>query len=92
MEQVVKVFSTTLREKLRKIDWIVLLCVMSISAISIITLASVRNDYGTDKLIVQLFATVLGVLCAIVISMIDYQFVVQKLSFPLFVMAVIAYH
>ncbi|NLK40089.1 MAG: FtsW/RodA/SpoVE family cell cycle protein [Clostridiales bacterium] len=85
-----KVFSTTLREKLRKIDWIVLLCVMSISAISIITLASVRNDYGTDKLIVQLFATVLGVLCAIVISMIDYQFVVQKLSIPLFVMAVIA--
>ena len=90
MEQVVKVFSTTLREKLRKIDWIVLLCVMSISAISIITLASVRNDYGTDKLIVQLFATVLGVLCAIQISMIDYQFVVQKLSIPLFVMAVIA--
>lgn len=85
-----KVISTNLREKLRRIDLIVLFCAASISAISILTLAGAREDYGTDRLVIQLFATVLGILCLVVISMVDYQVVVQKLSVPLFIFAVLA--
>lgn len=83
-----KVFSITWYEKLRKLDYIVLFAILSLTCVSLLTLAGSANDYGVRYFNVQLIASCLGLVIMIIISTIDYEEVADKLSIPLFVVSV----
>lgn len=87
-----KVFSITWYEKLRKLDYTVLISAVTLSIISLLTLAGSANDYGVKYFYIQLVATALGVSAMIIISTIDYeeiadQFSPMLLGFSVFLLA-----
>ena len=83
-----KVFSITWYEKLRKLDYIVLFCIVALTCVSLLTLAGAANDYGVRYFYVQMIAACLGLVAMTIISTIDYEEVADKFSIPLFVISV----
>ncbi|MCD7831708.1 MAG: hypothetical protein LUI01_05525, partial [Firmicutes bacterium] len=81
-----KVFSTTLKERLRQLDFIIILCAAGMTAISVMTLYGVRDDYtaGSRMFVVQLGAAVLGFISMVIISLVDYDAFLTKLWIPMF--------
>ena len=66
-----KVFSITWYEKLRKLDYIVLFCIVALTCVSLLTLAGAANDYGVRYFYVQMIAACLGLVAMTIISTID---------------------
>lgn len=83
-----KVFSITWYEKLRKLDYIVLFCIVALTGVSLLTLAGAANDYGVRYFYVQMVAACLGLVAMAIISTIDYEEVADKFSIPLFCISV----
>ncbi len=79
-----KVFSITWYEKLRKLDYIVLTCIVALTCVSLLTLAGAANDYGVRYFYMQMAAAGLGLVAMTIISTIDYEEIADKLSVPLF--------
>lgn len=81
-----KVFSTTLKERLSQLDLIIILCAAGMTAISVLTLYGVRDDYtaGSRMFIVQTAAAILGFICMVIISLVDYDAFLTKLWVPMF--------
>lgn len=79
-----KVFSITWYEKLRKLDYIVVLCIVALTGVSLLTLAGAANDYGVRYFYVQMVAACLGLVAMTVISTIDYEEVADRFSVALF--------
>ncbi|MCD8003294.1 MAG: FtsW/RodA/SpoVE family cell cycle protein [Clostridia bacterium] len=81
-----KVFSTTLKERLRQLDFVIILCAAGMTAISVMTLYGVRDDYtaGSRMFVVQLGAAVLGFISMVIISLVDYDAFLTKLWIPMF--------
>ncbi len=80
-----KVFSITWYEKLRKLDYVVLFCIVALTCVSLLTLAGAANDYGVRYFYVQLVAACLGLVAMTIISTIDYEEIADKFTVPLFV-------
>ena len=80
-----KVFSITWYEKLRKLDYIVLFCIVALTGISLLTLAGAANDYGVRYFYIQMIAAVLGLFAMTVISTIDYEELTDRFAVPLFI-------
>ncbi len=80
-----KVFSTSLKEKLCKLDFIIIFCGLGMSLISVLTLIGIRNDYsyGTRMVIMQIAAAIVGCVGMTVFALFDYDAVVTKLWIPL---------
>ncbi len=85
-----KAFSTPYSEKLKRIDPCVLICSAILSAVSCLMLFGGRHylKNGTRLFIMQLGATVIGIVAMIVISTIDYEVVLKKLWLPCAVFSV----
>jgi len=85
-----KEFSVSLKEKLRRIDYIVLIAVLGMTSLSILTLyGDADTEAGRKRMLVQLFAAVLGLLCVLVVSMFDYDALLNKLFLPFLGIAVV---
>lgn len=76
-----KEFSITNAEKLRRIDPVVLVCVLGMTILSIITLASAADAYGTWYVKAQTLAASVGIFCMLVITFIDYDALISKLKY-----------
>ena len=79
-----KVFSITWYEKLRKLDYIVLFCIVALTCMSLLTLAGAANDFGVRYFYVQMIAACLGLVAMTIISTIDYEEIADRFSVPLF--------
>lgn len=84
-----KVYSVAWYEKLRKLDYIIFFCVVSISTISVLTLAGAADNFGAQKLYIQLCAVVLGIVLMSAISTIDYQELIEKLTIPIYAASIL---
>ncbi len=80
----VKEYSITIREKLRRIDPVVLLCVLGMNIMSIITLAAASDAYGSWYVRNQIFVSVIGLIAMGIIGFIDYDALIQKLKWFFF--------
>lgn len=83
-----KEFSVTVKEKFRQIDFVVLVCVLGMTALSIITLAGASNELGTRYVLVQTIASVLGCIAMITLAFIDYDKLIKKCGIWIYVAAV----
>lgn len=80
-----KVFSTSLKEKLKKLDYGIIACGFGMTLISVLTLFGIKNhyNYGGRMFIIQSLAAVLGCCGMIFIALFDYDAIVTKLWIPL---------
>ena len=83
-----KVFAVTWYEKLRKLDYIIIFAVLSLTGMSLVTLAGAANDFGVKYFYIQFAASFLGFVTMAVMSTIDYEEIADKLSVVLFVLSV----
>lgn len=79
-----KVFSQSFREKISSLDGWMLFCAIAMSVMSIVTLLSASDAYGISFVRNQTFALVLGLFCVSVISMIDYEALIDKAEWLFF--------
>lgn len=84
-----KKFSITLQEKIRSLDMVMMFCVIAMSGLSILTLASASDIFTGNYVRNQLLALVLGLICVGVLSMIDYDELIQKLEYVFFGISVL---
>ncbi len=80
-----KVFSTSLKEKLGKLDFVIVFCAFGMTLISVLTLFGIRNDYnyGSRMFIIQLLAACAGFCGMVFIALFDYDAIITKLWLPL---------
>ncbi len=76
-------------KRLLRVDFIVLVCALILSTISIVTLFFVKDEYIAPMYLVQFLATTVGVVAVFLISQIDYQDICDKLTIPLYVFSLI---
>lgn len=84
-----KEFSVTLREKIRQIDYGIIICILLMSGLSILTLAGAADAYGTSYYKTQVLSTALGIFCMAVVSMIDYDALIRKMKVVFFFMTIL---
>lgn len=82
-------FSITNRERLRRIDPVILLCVLGMNILSIVTLASAADEYGTWYVKIQSMASIFSIFVMLVITFIDYDALIQKLKYAFFAASII---
>lgn len=81
-----KEFSVTLKEKVRQLDVVMLLCAVALSVLSVVTLAASSDAYKSGMAYArnQIFALGLGLICVGIISMIDYDMLIERLEYLFF--------
>lgn len=80
-----KIFSTSIKEKLRQLDFVVLFCAIGMTMMSILTLYGIRDQYpgGSRMFMIQSVSAVLGLICVIIMAFFDYDAIVTKLWLPI---------
>ena len=84
-----KEFSITNAEKFKRIDPIILLCVLGMNIMSIVTLMASSDAYGTWYVRNQILVSVLGIALMFGLTFVDYDTVCQKLKYVFFGMSIL---
>lgn len=84
-----KEFSITNNEKLKRIDPVILFCVLGMNLMSIITLASAADAYGTWYVKVQALASCIGFIGMAILTFIDYDALITKMKYVFFGLSVV---
>ena len=79
----------SVKEKLRSLDPIVFFSSLLISCMSLLTLFGARDVVGIKPLIIQGGAVVLGILCVMLISAMNYEETVERLSLVFFIVSIV---
>ena len=80
-----KVFSTSLSERLRRLDFVMLACALGMSLISILTLYGIKDQYagGSRMFLIQSAATALGLAGVVVMALFDYDALISRFWIPI---------
>ena len=73
-----KEFSVSVKEKVSRIDFVVLFCVLGMNLLSILCLAGVASELGSRYVLIQTIASMLGLACMFIISFIDYDAIIKR--------------
>lgn len=84
-----KEFSITNSEKLKRIDPVILFCVLGMNIMSIITLASAADAYGTWYVKMQIVASLAGLVMMFVLSFVDYDALIRKMKYVFFAASIV---
>ncbi len=86
-----KEFSTSLKEKLKQMDYIILTCAILLALLSILVLwgGSIVMQGGKNKVVVQCIAAFSGLLLAFLIATIDYDAMISKFERVFFVFSIV---
>lgn len=80
-----KEFSVSLKEKLRRIDGVVMLAVLGMAFLSVLTLlGDASTAAGRRRVLIQIIASVLGTFFVFLISLFDYDELLRRFWLPLF--------
>lgn len=85
-----KEFSTSLREKLRKMDLTVIITSVSMALLRILVLWGGRDSFsgGKQKVVVQCIAAVIGVIIMTVLASLDYDEICSRFEIAFFAVSV----
>ena len=75
MEKLKNIF----KDAIRNIDPILFACALLLSIISIVTVYGAVDNFGTSKLRMQIFISILGIFVTVLIAYVDYHVIVDKL-------------
>lgn len=86
-----KISAYAIKEKIRRLDPVLLACTTVLSVFSLLTLWGCRDATvgGTKRFFVQLAAIGLGLICTFIIANLDYETVVDRLFWVCFAASVI---
>ncbi|MBR4072023.1 MAG: FtsW/RodA/SpoVE family cell cycle protein [Clostridia bacterium] len=73
-------FSVTLKEKIRKIDYVVFFCVLGMNLLSILTLYGASSKFGTRFFIMQTAMSVAGIFMMFAMSYFDYDKIIKAIG------------
>lgn len=73
-----KEFSVSLKEKFRRLDFVVLFSAIGMTLLSILTLAGAADEYGTRYVTVQTLASILGIVAMLIIASLDYDKIISR--------------
>ena len=80
-----KEFSVSLKEKLRRIDYVVMLSVLGMAFLSVLTLfGDATTAAGERRVLIQIIASLLGTVFVFLISLFDYDELLKRFWLPLF--------
>ncbi len=81
-----KEFSVSLRDKVQQLDMIMMFCAVAMSLLSVVTLSASADAYAAGMAYArnQVFALILGLICVGIISMIDYDMLINRLEYIFF--------
>ena len=79
-----KEFAVTTREKVRRIDYVIIFCIVTMSLMSVVTLAGAADKYGDSFYKTQLISIVMGIVIMCGVSMIDYDSLISKMKVVFF--------
>jgi len=82
-----KEFSVTTGEKVRRIDYVIVFCVLAMSLMSVVTLAGAADAYGESFYKTQLISAAMGVVMMGIVSMIDYDSLISKMKIVFFIVS-----
>ena len=82
--------SVSLKEKLRRIDYVVIVAVLGMTSLSVLTLAGAANASanGMRRVSIQIAASLVGLVMAYIISLFDYDELLNHFAIPLLVAGV----
>ena len=84
-----KEFSVSFKEKLLKMDIVVLVSVLAMTALSILVLWGASNEFGPNRFKVQCIAAALGVVIMIALASVDYDAMISKFETAFFAISVV---
>ncbi len=85
-----KEFSVSLKEKLKRIDYVILLTVIGMTSLSILTLiGDTATRGGMRRVIMQCAVSAVGLLFAFIISLFDYDELLRRFFLPIFGISVL---
>lgn len=73
-------FSVSLKEKIRKIDYVVFFCVLGMNLLSILTLYGASSKFGTRFFIMQTAMSIAGIFMMFAMSYFDYDKIVKAIG------------
>ncbi len=85
MAEKIKLF---LKDAIRRVDWVLLLCTTVLSVISLLTVYGAVDNFGMSKLKMQLAMTVAGIIVTFVIANLDYHVILDRLWLPMLIFSV----
>lgn len=77
-----------LRDALRRVDPILLICTLVLSVIGLITIWGAVDNFGQRKLKMQLAMTILGLIMTFVVANLDYHVILERLWLPLLLFSI----
>ena len=74
-----------MREGIRNIEPVLLICSVLLSIISIITISGAVHNFGASKLRMQIAMFILGTIVTFLIAFVDYRVLIDKLWLPMLI-------
>ena len=87
--ETVKEFSVGIKDRLRQLDFIILICAVGMSVLSVMILWGCSELVGSRRMIVQSAAAFLGLIVMVSVSLVDYDAILSRFSIHLFVISVV---
>lgn len=76
--------------RLKKLDFVMIFAAVALTVYGVICVSSATEIYGSPKfVIVQIFASVLGIIAMLIMALIDYDEFLKKLFWPLCALCII---
>lgn len=87
--ETVKEFSVGIKDRLRQLDFIILICAVGMSVLSVMILWGCSELVGSRRMIVQGAAAFLGLIVMVSVSLVDYDAILSRFSIHLFIISVV---
>lgn len=78
-----------LREKWKKMDFILITAVLLLAIYGILCISSATRDEGMSKTIIQIAAVLLGIICMLILSLFNYENIADRMSILLYIFAIL---
>ena len=73
-----KVFRTNLWDRVKQVDYVLLICSLLLTVMSLATLWGGRDEFGMGRLYMQVAMTVMGLAVMLFLATVDYEQIVGK--------------
>ena len=84
-----KEFSVSLKDRLSQLDFIIIFCAFGMNILSLIVLYGGKDVWNSRFFTVQSIASLLGIAIMIILSYLDYDAIISKLTIPIFIASIL---
>ena len=81
-------FSVSLKDRLSQLDFIIIFCAFGMNILSLLVLYGGSDVWGGKHFIIQSIASVLGIITMFILSYLDYDAIISRMSIPIFLLSI----